>query len=232
MTTMGAFGRGAAVLLMLGATADVGRAQTAASDEPGRFEISGGAGWWGGYDLGTTRATLPPSSGGGALFDASASIAGGGAAGARFGWRFWKAVSLEGAVTVSRASLQSTVTSDIEPALNASLETPFNQLAGEGGLSVSLPRLAWAHGRLVPFVSGGGGYLRQLYEDGVLLETGRLIYAGGGVRWGFGEPRTDRFLKRVGLRLDARLVLLTGGIDVEERTRAFVALLGGAFVRF
>ena len=95
-----------------------------------------------------------------------------------------------------------------------------------------LRRAAMRDGRLVPFISGGGGYLRQLYEDGVLLETGRLGYVGGGVRLALREARPDRFFRQVGLRADVRLMVRTGGIDVEESARAFVTLAGGVFVRF
>jgi hypothetical protein len=201
---------------------------------PGRVEVSAGAGWSSGYGLGSSRVTLPPQGGasGVTLFEAEATILGGPAAAARFGWRFWRMLSLEGGVALSRAQLRSTVQSDVEPALNASLDTPFHQLAAEAGLVVPLPRVAFAGGRAVPFVTGGGGYLRQTYEDGVLLETGRLGYGGGGVRLSFGEPRPDRFVKRFGLRADVRLVVRTGGIDVEDRARPFLTLTGGAFVRF
>jgi hypothetical protein len=224
---------GAALVLglQLGLVVTPARAQTASAAEPGHFEVSVGAGWWGGYGLGSSHAALPGQSGT-TLFDAEASIGGGAAATGRFAWTFWRELALEGAVSYARARLRSTVRSDVDAALNASLDTPFNQLAGEAGLMLPLRRAALSGGRLVPFVIGGGGYVRQLYEDGVLLETGRLGYAGGGVRVGLSGPRPDHFLKRVGLRADARLVVRTGGIDVAEHARAFVTLTGGAFVRF
>jgi hypothetical protein len=219
-----------AVLIVLGGMAAPVRAQSTDPSLAGRFEASAGGGWWGGYDLGQSRATLPGQTGA-TLYDAEAAIGGGAAATARFGWRFWRTWTLEGGATWARARLRSTVRSDIEPALNASLDTTFRQLAGELGLSVPLRRATRMDGRLVPFVSAGGGYLRQLYEDGVLLETGRLAYGGGGVRFAGREARQG-LLKHWGLRADVRLVVRTGGLDVAASRRAFVTLTGGAFVRF
>lgn len=220
----------AAFVLALCALASAAGAQPATGDEPGRFEASVGAGWSSGYGLGSSRATLPQS--GATLFEAEASILGGPAVTGRFAWRFWRRLALEGGVDFSRAQLRSTVRSDVEPALNASLDTRFSQLAGEAGVTLPLPRAAMAGGRVIPFVTAGGGYLRQVYEDGVLLATGRLGYAGGGVRLPFGQPRPGRFFKRAGLRADARLVVRTGGIDVEEKARPFLTVTGGGFVTF
>ena len=46
---------------------------------------------------------------------------------------------------------------------------------------VYVPR--WRVGsRILPFVTGGGGYLRQLHEGDTLAETGRIYYVGGGAR--------------------------------------------------
>jgi hypothetical protein len=225
---------GGLLLVALLAGVSSAQAQSSTPRERGRFESSVGAVWWGGYDLGGSSATVPAGSGaasGATLFDAQADIGGGVGLTARFGWRFWRDLWVDGGATFARARLRSTVRSDVEPALNAALDTPFNQLAADAGLLVPLRRAAMRNGRLVPFISGGGGYLRQMYEDGVLLETGRLGYVGGGVR--LAPPmRSDRFFRQVGLRADVRLMVRTGGIDVEDSARAFVTLAGGVFVRF
>ena len=198
-------------------------AQSADPSTTGRFEAGAAAGWWGGYDLGTLST---------ARFDAEAAIDGGPAVTGRFGWRIWRTVTVEGGGTFTRASLQSTLHSNVDPSLNGSQETPFHQLAGEVGVRLPLRRMAMREGRLVPFVTGGGGYLRQTYEDGVLLETGRLLYGGGGLRYGPASARPDRFFKHVGMRADARFVVRTRGIDVEEKSRLFLTLTAGIFVAF
>jgi hypothetical protein len=211
------------VFLALGFLSAPAFAQTADPSTTGRFEASVAGGWWGGYDLGSVSTSR---------FDAEASIGGGPAAIGRFGWRVWRTLWIEGGATLARASLQSTLRSDVDPALNGSQDTQFNQLAGELGVRMPLRRAAVRDGRLVPFITGGGGYLRQTYEDGVLLESGRLIYAGGGVRLAPAEARPDRFFKHVGLRADARVVVRTRGIDVEDSARAFLTLAAGVFVTF
>jgi opacity protein-like surface antigen len=208
------------LVLMAAATAF---AQTADPSTTGRFEVSAAAGWWGGYDLGVAST---------ARFDADASIEGGPAVTGRFGWRVWRTLTIEGGTTFTRASLQATLQSDVDPALNGSQDTPFHQLAAELGVRAPLRRAAMRDGRLVPFLTGGGGYLRQTYEDGVLLETGRLVYAGGGVRLAPALAHADRFFKHLGLRVDARAVVRTGGIDTEETPRLCLTLMAGVFVTF
>lgn len=189
----------------------------------GRFEVGAAAGWWGGYDLGTAST---------ARFDANAAIEGGPAVTGRFGWRVWRTVTLEAGATLTRASLRSTVRSAADPSLNGSLDTTFHQFAAELGVRTPIRRAALRSGRLVPFVTGGGGYLRQTYEDGVLLEQGALIYGGGGLRYGSATARPDRFFKHVGLRVDLRGVVRARGIDVDDKSRLFFVAMAGAFVTF
>ena len=90
--------------------------------------------------------------------------------------------------------------------------------------------LALAHGRLRPFISGGVGYLRQLYDERTLVETGRLYYVGAGarhfLRGGDGARRP------IGLRGDARLVWRRDGVEFEGRTRRFPALTLQLFTEF
>lgn len=225
--------RGGALALVLVAWSAVAHAQSADPSTTGRLELSAGAGWWSGYGLGQVSVPQPGGGGRGApLFEADASIGGSAAVTARVGWRVWRTLVVEGAATFSRPSLHQMVQSDVEPALNGALETPFHQLAAEAGLLVPLRRLAMREGRVVPFVSGGGGYLRQTYDDGLLLETGKLAYGGLGVRWGAASARPDRFVEHLGWRLEGRLVLRSGGIDVEDAIRPSALLTAGFFIRF
>jgi hypothetical protein len=212
----------AGVALIVLASAVPARAQATNPATTGRFEVGVAAGWWSGYDLGTAST---------ARFDAEAAIDGGPALAGRFGWRVWRTLTLEAAATTTRASLQSTIRSTVDPALNGATDTRFHQLAAELGVKAPVGR-TFRNGRLAPFVTGGGGYLRQTYEDGVLLETGRLFYIGGGLRYGPAASRPDRFFKYLGVRLDARAVVRTGGIDVDETARVFPVVTVGAFIVF
>ena len=85
----------------------------------------------------------------------------------------------------------------------------------------------------MPFASAGGGYLRQLYEDRVLVETGRTVYAGGGVKWRsrpvYGQTRWRDCL---GLRTDVRLVWRHGGATLDERWHPALTVTGGVSVGF
>ena len=71
--------------------------------------------------------------------------------------------------------------------------------------------------RVRPFVLAGGGYLRQLYDERTLVETGSLYYAGAGVRYwlrgGDGQRRS------VGLRADGRAQWRRDGVEFEGKTR-------------
>jgi hypothetical protein len=90
----------------------------------------------------------------------------------------------------------------------------------DGAVVAHLGGLAFAGGRGVPFLRAGAGYLRELYEDNVLVETGRAYHAGGGLTLWFGDGR------RIALRADGRVYVFDGGADLETGTR--VAPAGGA----
>ena len=84
---------------------------------------------------------------------------------------------------------------------------------------------------LRPFVTAGGGYLRQLHEGLTVIEEGQVFYVGGGARyWIFararGVPRAG------GLRADVRLNVLTGGIVVDDRSRRHPSVSGSFFLLF
>ena len=63
----------------------------------------------------------------------------------------------------------------------------------------------------MPFVSGGGGYLRQIDEENSDLVTGTEIHGGGGVKYWFGSGG-----RRLGLRFDA-------GVSSAQQERRFRA---------
>jgi hypothetical protein len=86
-------------------------------------------------------------------------------------------------------------------------------------------------GRTLPYVSGGAGYLRQLHEGRTVVEEGHVVHAGGGVKhWLVARDRG--FVNGAGLRVDARLYLMSGGIAFEDRPRPHGAISGSVFVAF
>ena len=77
-------------------------------------------------------------------------------------------------------------------------------------------------GRIVPFVSGGGGYLRQLNENNADLLTGTEIHAGGGVKYWIGTGA-----HRLGLRLEAQASARSKGVAFEQKRRLLPTVVGG-----
>jgi hypothetical protein len=84
--------------------------------------------------------------------------------------------------------------------------------------------------RARPYVIGGAGYLRELHADRLIVDSGTLVQAGGGVRyWLRGvSGRGAAF----GVRADARLVRRSGGIEFEERSRSYPTVSVLAFAGF
>ena len=111
------------------------------------------------------------------------------------------------------------------------MSSTLTQITIEGGVLVDLPALRLPAGNLVPFVDGGGGYLRQVHEDRVLIETGRTLYAGGGVKWQSGAAQPSGLMQRLVVRADARFVSRTGGVDVDDERRHYITVSGGVGIR-
>ena len=109
--------------------------------------------------------------------------------------------------------------------ITADAEAPSQELAGEklqqyvfdGGITWQLPVSTGP--RLALFVSGGGGYLRQLHEERTLGETGQVYYTGAGARyWLRGGHGAS---KALGVRGDVRVNVRRKGIDFEDKMRTY-----------
>ena len=68
----------------------------------------------------------------------------------------------------------------------------------------------------IPFVSGGGGYVRELHEGNELVETGNEIHATAGLKYWFGA-------RRFGLRVEAGVTSREKGFDKREGRRTLPA---------
>jgi hypothetical protein len=73
--------------------------------------------------------------------------------------------------------------------------------------------------------------LRQLHEGLAATDAGRLFYAGGGVRREF-VVRPRGFVRVIGARGDVRLNMLSGGIEVEDKTRRHISASGNVYLVF
>jgi hypothetical protein len=184
----------------------------------GSWEVSGGATWSDGYDLGTRPAELTRNTGTGSgafeLFTSDTRVATATGGQARLGVYLSPSVALEGGVQLLRPVLSSRLTSDFEGAEDTTATETISRYVVDGSLVFHLTRLSFGDGRGVPFLTGGAGYLRELHERDELIETGRTYHGGAGVKLWFG-----RGARRLGVRADVGLAMRDGGFDFSEDRR-------------
>ncbi len=182
-----------------------------------RFDIVVGGRWFAPVPLGAGSATLTTPGGGTiALFSTDTELSGAPAVEARFGVRLSRHFRLEGIASFGFGRLVTTITGDLEGAADLEVSESIREMIFGGALVAEIG--AWRMGgRVVPFVTGGGGYLRQLHEGRPIIEDGQIYHAGGGlnVLLGRGVGWTGR-ATAVGLRFDARAELRTGGISLDD----------------
>ena len=121
---------------------------------------------------------------------------------------------MELGVGYSTPGIRTELSQDAEAAAVTLDAEQLAQYVVDVGATWQLPRPVIA-GRVRPFVTGGAGYLRQLYDERTLVETGSIYYAGGGVRvWLRGGDGQRRSL---GIRSDVRAI--GGGTASSSRRR-------------
>jgi len=185
-----------------------------------RVSVSAGISWSGSYEAGDATATLRgnavgPIAPGFTLFKADTSVDAAAGGEARVTYAVARSLLVDVGVEYSRPGLTTRISQDPESA-PTTLGERLEQYVVDVGVQWQLPR-AVAGRRVRPFVAGGGGYLRQLYRERTLVETGRVYFAGGGVRvWLRGG---DGHRRSVGLRGDVRARWRTKGVGFDGRTR-------------
>jgi hypothetical protein len=137
--------------------------------------------------------------------------------------------AIEGGVTISHPVLRADVRDDVEGAPAITIVETLDQYVFEGGVAFAIDELRV--GRLRPFITGGAGYLRQLHEGQTVVEHGQLFQAGGGVKYPV-VSRASGLIRSAGVRGDARVYLLRGGVQVEDRPRPHAAISGSVFIGF
>ena len=190
------------------------------------IEIGGGAAWTGGYDAGSRNATETSNSSTGAapttLFTSSSRVPAVAGADARVAVYFGDRISAEGLFQFSRPNLRTTLGSDFENALPDVAVGAFSSYLFGGSLVYH-----FGSGRIVPFVLGGGGYLRLLDEDNVDVASGNEAHAGGGVKIWLGTGAS-----RFGLRVDAQISSRSKSPGFEDKRRALPSFGAGVLYRF
>jgi opacity protein-like surface antigen len=224
----------ASIALLLG-SASVGFAQDAAP-RPKSFEVSASGLMIGGVDFGNQNATLTGNDPGNpdfVLFATSSKIKAGAGLDARMTFNVTRTFAIEGAFAWTRQTAETDITSDVEGVPHTTLKEDLSTYFIEAAAVVHLRGLQFAHGRGIPFVFGGGGYLRQLDEDSILVDTGTVFHAGGGIKY-FIAQRPRGFVRDVGIRVDGRIYLRSGGLELveEKERRSTWGLAAGLVVRF
>lgn len=206
-------------------------AQDAPSLRPKHVTIGAGLAWSGAYDIGVATAqlrgnapgpTAPPFT----LFRADSHLTKTTMPDVRVGIAITRRLAFEGGASLSRPHVGVRIAGDAEAPQQALIGEELGQYLFEGGMTWQPPI---TFGRsLAPFVSLGGGHLRQLHEDQTLAETGEIYYAGGGARyWLRGRSGAT---KALGLRADARVNIRKRGIDFENKARTYPTFALALFV--
>lgn len=189
------------------------------------IELGGGVVWSRGYDAGGSNALLTRNTTTGlgplTLFETESRVLSTTGVRAQLGVSLGRRVSAEGVLQYSRPILRLRPSSDFENAEPVNIDGQVTTYVVGGSLLYH-----FGDGRVVPFVSGGGGYLRQLHEGNAVLITGSEIHAGGGVKIWFGSA------SRAGLRLDAQMSSRDKAVAFEEKRRIIPTVGAGLTVRF
>ena len=198
----------------------------------GRFELSVGMVWFGSAAIGSRDATLTTSNGGAfRLFSTSSELEAATGVHVRLGGRVMGAVEAEASASYASPLLTTRIANDAENAAPAAVSESVRQFTIEGGALVNLAR--WrSRSRLLPFVTAGGGYLRQLHEGGTLAQTGSVAYIGGGARIPLVSRGAGRRLTQIGIRTDLRALVRSGGVTLDGKAHVSPALAASLFARF
>lgn len=208
-------------------------AQTAPpASRPARLVVAGGGTYSGGYEVGTGAADLRQNTTGSGqtftLFETRTRVDSAAGLDLRVGYVVSPAWTVEGEFTFSKPSLSVVVSNDREEASTSFQGQSLSQYVVGANVLWTVPGLGRATA-LRPYVLGGAGYLRQLYEDRTIVETGQVFYAGGGVRYlirGAGARRT------FGVRGEVRATVRRDGVEFEDATRVFPVASGLLFFMF
>ena len=219
------------VVLSWGAPPRNAGAQTLSMPPAGRIEVSVGGVWMGHQALGENSATETTGTGTSLkIFTASSDLGSARGVAGRIAVRVWRSLAAEVDMSYAKPALTIAIANDIENAPAVTAVETMQQLTVGAGVVWTLPR-RFATTRLAPFAMGGGGYLRQVHEDGTLVETGRYYQCGGGVTYLlWSRPRG--LLKAAGARVDARAIVRARGVAFDEKAHAAPAFGAAAFIRF
>lgn len=194
----------------------------------GSTEVGGGGAWAQAFDIGSQRADLSRSTPGDRfdLFSTETRLNRAAGGYARVGVYLTRAVSVEAGVRYATPMLAIRVSGDAESAADEDATGRVSQYIIEGALLWHVTGASFAGGQGVPFVSAGGGHIRELHEGNELVETGRQFHMSAGLKYWSGGGR-----RRAGLRGEIGFLSREEGISPgEERRTVPFAMAGVTFL--
>lgn len=175
---------------------------------------------------GSSSAQLITSSGSRlTLFDVESRFGIGYGADAALGFRATPAVWIELSGGFTRTTARSEITDDFEDAADVTISETISRLSGEGAV-------VWYfadRGATAFFVRGSGGWMRELAGGNSLAEDGLIGSGGVGVRRWFQANRPGS-LKRVGLRLEGRIIMRMKGLEFGSASLRLTPAASGLIV--
>lgn len=201
------------------------------SDRPSRGSVEAGGGgiWSPGFGQGSTIVELTRSgqqADGYDLFTADGEVDAFQGLHARVGVYVTRAISVEAGFRFAKPMLSYQLAGDAESAPDETATETLSHYLFDGSVLFHLTNASFADGRGVPFVSGGGGYLRELHEGNELVETGSEFHATVGLKYWLGSGR------RFGLRAEGGVSIRQDGFDRQEDRRTLPLVLVGATFLF
>jgi hypothetical protein len=195
-------------------------------DAPGKgsIEFGGGGMWSPGFETGSVAADLTRSGSDRlTLFNTEGEVNGFPGFHARIGVYLSRTISVEGGVRYAKPELSYRLTDDFESAPDETATEVLSHYVFDGSVLFHLG--SFGDGRGIPFVSGGGGYVRELHEGNELVESGNEIHATAGLKYWFGA-------RHFGLRVEAGVTSREKGFDKREGRRTLPLVLGGLTMLF
>ena len=182
----------------------------------GSIEVGGGVTFVPGFDMGSATADLTTSSPTTRfdLFTTDSRVGEFIGVSARVGYYISRSISIEGSVRYARPELSVDLSGDAESAADVTATEIASHYVFGGSVLFDLRGASFAGGRGMPFVSGGAGYLRELHEGNLLVETGIEYHATAGLKYWFGSGDN-----RFGLRVEGGMSAREEGFDNEDGRR-------------
>jgi hypothetical protein len=208
-------------------------AAIAAAQSPpaGRLDISGGFRWTAGMFAGEQDATeTAPNASRYRLFSTRSTLAPAPGLEGRVAVRVSRTVDAAFSAAFAKSDLKTSVTSDVEGFPDVEATESVSQVALEGAVLINVPSLALSD-RALPFVTAGGGLLRQLHQGRTLVETGAIYHVGAGLTYVL-RPGGAGLLKSSGVRFDARAVIRRNGVAFADGSHLSPAFGVSFFGRF